>query len=159
MIRKNIFLAFLITVLMAFVVFISYMKVNNKKQTVTKVKTEFKKDYTYLDTFPTFEEQDNWIDSGKVIYKMNCATCHSFIRESYGPMLTDKPGFGRMYEIIRSINDLEKIGDKYTIDLLKKWNNRARMPEYKDVLTDDQIKMLISYLKYEIAWSKRRCVH
>lgn len=159
---KNLKLGIGLVLLMLIVVTISYFK-SNRKQKVTKVNIEnvdtTKNDTTYSDLIDVPEINSDWIDSGKVIYKMHCAACHSFIRDYSGPKITDKVGFGRMYEIIRSVNDLEKSGDKYTINMLKEWDEKApRMPEFKDVLTDDQLKMLLSYLKYETT-ELRRCVH
>jgi mono/diheme cytochrome c family protein len=117
------------------------------------------------DTIPTIEkddvsvindtmevsEDDDWISAGRKIYRQNCAVCHSFKRDLSGPKLTTHIGFGKMYEIIKNINNLEKSGDPYTIELLKKWDPKApRMMPFEDYLSDDEIKKLISYLKYDL---------
>lgn len=123
-----------------------------------------KEETKIIDTIPTIRvdisvitdtmrvsDNEDWIDKGKKIYRQNCAVCHSFGRDLVGPRLTTNIGFGKMYEIIKNINKLEESGDPYTIELLKKWDPKApRMMAFEDILSDDEIKILISYLKYDL---------
>ncbi len=103
-----------------------------------------------IDTMFVSDAED-WIESGKVIYRRNCAACHSFTRDLAGPKLSTRIGFGKMYNIIEDINILEKEKDKYTLSLLKEWDTKApRMMAFNKILSEKEIRMLISYLKYQI---------
>lgn len=112
---------------------------------------EEKVDISVINDTMEVSENEDWVDRGRKIYRQNCAVCHSFRRDLSGPKLTTHIGFGKMYEIIKNINKLEKSGDPYTIELLKKWDPKApRMMPFEDFLSDEEIKMLISYLKYDL---------
>lgn len=122
-----------------------------KIQNDTILPTIEKVDISLINDTMKVSEDDDWISAGRKIYRQNCAMCHSFKRDLVGPRLTKHIGFGKMYEIIKNINNLEKSGDPYTIELLRKWDPKAaRMMPFEDYLSDDEIKMLISYLKYDL---------
>lgn len=106
----------------------------------------------YIDTTNMFvSDNEDFIEKGRLIYRRNCRVCHSFTSDVVGPRLTTKISYSKMYDIIKNINDLEKSGDPYTIDLLKKWDDRtSRMPPFEEVLSDKEMDMLMSYLKYDI---------
>lgn len=103
-------------------------------------------------------ESDEYITKGRKIYRQNCAPCHSFDRDLSGPRITTRIGYSKMYYIINNINTLEKNKDPYTVKLLKEWDKKTgRMPAYDEVLSNIEIRMLISYLKYNL--TQQKCIH
>lgn len=103
-------------------------------------------------------ESDDYISTGRNIYRQNCAPCHSFDRDLAGPRITTRIGYTKMYYIISNINVLEKNKDPYTTKLLKEWDRKCgRMPEYDKVLSTTEIMMLVSYLKYNL--TQQKCIH
>lgn len=103
-----------------------------------------------VDTMVVSDNED-WIDSGRIIYRRNCAACHSFTKDFAGPKLSKRIGFGKIYSIIGDINILEKQKDPYTLSLLKEWDKKSpRMMAFNSILTEKEIRMLVSYLKYQL---------
>ncbi len=87
--------------------------------------------------------------AGEALFKANCQTCHRILEDFTGPMLKDAenrvPG-GRawIYEWVRNSNGVISKGDKYAIDLFKKWNNTP-MTAYPN-FTNEQIDQILDYV-------------
>jgi len=84
--------------------------------------------------------EQRWIDMGRGIYsRFSCPMCHGFeARGGAGPDLTDaqwifQPSDRMLFEVIRS-------GRRGTM-----------MPGYADELADEQIWLVVSYLRFEAA--------
>jgi mono/diheme cytochrome c family protein len=95
--------------------------------------------------------ETNMTDSGEVLFKTNCTSCHSVDKELTGPALLweDK------YRPLRWLRDftrnnfkLFKSGDRYTCCLLKKYLSKGAMTNF-DFLSDYQIDAMYRYIDKE----------
>lgn len=78
-------------------------------------------------------------DSGENLYKVSCAQCHGLTGEA------DTPA-GRSFKA-HSLNtpDALKMTDAEMLDLTKK--GKGNMPAWEEMLTDEQLKDVIAYVR------------
>lgn len=78
-------------------------------------------------------------NAGEDVYKTSCAQCHGLTGEA------DTPA-GKVYKA-RSLKSSEvlKMSDTEMLALAKK--GKGQMPAWEDILTDDQIKDVITYIR------------
>jgi|LauGreDrversion4_2_1035121.scaffolds.fasta_scaffold91153_2 hypothetical protein len=101
------------------------------------------------DTIPDLDIPKEYIDSGEVLFKNNCSSCHSFDRDLSGPKLNDSISFKYFNESVKDVTSLAK-KYKHTEKLFTKWEFKfMRMPKYNEQFNNEQI----NYLKYYIIYS------
>jgi len=113
-------------------------------------KVYFDKDKDKDDTIPSlnslvYEQKD--IDSGSIIFKRNCAACHSFSRDGSGPVMDTNISFKHFDESVSDINELSKRYE-HTTNLIKKY--QYVMPKFNEILTNEEIHMVKIYTIYEM---------
>ena len=95
------------------------------------------------------------LEKGKLIYAQHCASCHGRKLEGqpnwrqrddegYLPAPPHDASGHTWHHSDKQLFELTKFG---LGDILKDENFKTRMPAYKDVLTDNQILTVLSYIK------------
>ncbi len=146
--RWNIFIIEIIIIL-TFWITIHYSCESIVYQPKTN-KVYFDKHKDKDDTIPplnslVFEQKD--IDTGCIIFKRNCAACHSFNREGPGPVMDTNISFKHFDESVSDINELSKRYE-HTANLIKKY--QYVMPKFNEILTNEEIHMVKIYTIYEM---------
>jgi cytochrome c2 len=87
-------------------------------------------------------------ETGKSLFKSNCAACHKMDKRAVGPALKDvvkNQGRDWTKEWIYNSQALIKSGDKHANDVYEEYNQMA-MPSYS-YLKDSELESLVTYLE------------
>ncbi len=115
---------------------------------VTQTDTTGVTDYRDADdTIPDIGYEQNYIDSGQVLFRRYCAACHSFGREGSGPVMDTSISFKHFEESVMDISDLARRYE-HTSKLMNKY--QYVMPKFNEILTPEQARMIKEYTIHEM---------
>lgn len=115
--------------------------------------------------FPSVEISSEQFESGRNVFRKNCACCHSFDRDIGTPRLVyrndyeflfheKRPEYMGLY--IMSSDSLYAAGDEW-VKKMRKDYPMNKMPQFKDVLTDGECRDVVAYVNYRT--THKPCVH
>lgn len=90
---------------------------------------------------PAVKGSDEAVQRGKVLFEKKCAVCHY--------ATSDAKKIGPGLQGLNKRGTFSANGNKVTDDALKTWieNGSSLMPPFKDVLTADEMKDIIRYVR------------
>lgn len=114
------------------------------------VQVEKKQDVIVKDSLPSvYHISDKDYDKGKEIFKAYCRCCHSFKDDMIAPRMKYMNNEDYMFHYISNPDSLRKSGDIYSNDLKFKYPGNS-MPQFNEVLSNEQIKCVIKFINYRV---------
>lgn len=115
--------------------------------------------------YPPVEISSEQLESGKDIFRKNCACCHSFDRDVVGPRLVyrndyeflfhrKRPDYMGLY--IMNSDSLYAAGDEW-VKKMRKDYPMNRMIQFKEVLTKKECEDVVAFINYRT--THQPCVH
>jgi mono/diheme cytochrome c family protein len=101
-----------------------------------------------LPYIPAADKASKEVMNGYSLFQENCQQCHAMHEQTVGPALKFVHERKSEKWLIKFIKNPEKLinrGDKYAVDLFKKY--KQYMPDH-DHLSDAEIKQILAYLRY-----------